>query len=109
MRAAEVKMDNEIKLLGILSKSYEKVLKDLDRIDKYLCEDDISYACEDIYDRMTNIIKEVSLIDGVNEENSFIKNYIEARGIVLHNTLKDGMNICTKYLNEIEDERKRIS
>lgn len=108
MGATEEKIGNE-RLLDILSRSYEKALKDLNRIDRYLFGDDIAYACEDIYSRMSNIIKETSSIDGIEEGNTFIKNYIKARNIVLHSTLKEAIDICTKYLKEIEDEKKLIS
>lgn len=109
MEATNLKMDNEIKLLNILEKSYEKVLKDLSRIEKHLFGDDVTYACEDIYDRMTNIIKEASSITGVNEENQFLKIYIKARSIVLNNTLKEATDACTKYLKEVVDAKERIS
>lgn len=109
MKATEGKINNEIKLLNILSKSYEKALKDLERIDNYLFGDDIAYACEDIYSRMSNIIKETSTLDGIDQENIFIKNYIKARDIVLYNTLNEAVNVCTKYLKEVEDEKSVIS
>ncbi len=109
MRITEEKIGNEIKLLDILSKSYQKALKDLDRIDKYLFGDDISYACEDIYSRMSNIIKETSAMEGIGEENIFVQNYIKARDIILHNTLDEATNICTKHLKEIEEARCSIS
>lgn len=108
MGAVEGKINNQIKLLSILSKSYEKVLKDLSRVDKYLFGDDVTYACEDIYSRMTNIIKEASTIDGVDEENNLIKNYIKVRNVILHGTLKEANDICSKYAKEVENERNLI-
>lgn len=102
------KIDNEIKLLNMLQKSYEKAVKDLSRIDKYLFGDDVTYACEDIYDRMSNVIKEANNIDGVNEENKILKNYIEARSIVLHGTLKEATDVCNKYLKEVVDIKEHL-
>ncbi len=58
---------------------------------------------------MTNIIKEANKIDGVNEENNLIKNYIKVRNVILHNTLKEAMDICTKCAKEVEDEKKLIN
>lgn len=109
MRSIDVEMDNQAKLLNILNTSYNKVLRDLKRIDKYLFEEDIPYACEDIYDRMTNIVNEVVTIDGITEENEFIKNYINVRDVILHSTLKEAFDICTKYAEEVEDKITRLN
>lgn len=102
------KIDDEINLLNMLEKSYKKAVKDLNRIDKYLFGDDVAYACEDIYDRMSNVIKEVRTISGVNEENKLLKNYIEARGVILNGTLKEATDICNKYLKEVTEEKENI-
>lgn len=77
MGTTEVKISNEIKLLDILSKSYQKALTDLNRIDKYLFGDDIAYACEDIYSRMSNIIKETSAMEGIGEKIFFFKSILK--------------------------------
>lgn len=108
MGTTEVKISNEIKLLDILSRSYQKALTDLNRIDKYLFGDDIAYACEDIYSRMSNIIKETSAMEGIGEENIFLQKYIKARDIILHNTLDEAVNVCTEYLKEIENTKCSI-
>lgn len=109
MGTTEVKISNGIKLLDILSRSYQKALTDLNRIDKYLFGDDIAYACEDIYSRMSNIIKETSAMEGIGEENIFLQKYIKARDIILHNTLDEAVNVCTEYLKEIENTKCSMS
>lgn len=109
MAVADGKIDKEIKLLNMLGKSYEKAVNDLNRIDKYLFADDVTYACEDICDRMSNVIKEANTIDGVTEDNEFLKNYIKARSVVLHGTLKEATDVCTKYLKEVIDKKEQIN